>query len=478
MELPTVNMRVLALLTLLFNPCDAFFHGAAPGSGLALRSLASPAQAQQPFCARQLVAVGHDGVAVGGWGACQAQVVAGSWRVESCVNLHMEGRAGVGGGRGSAERGRGGAKYQPAVGRRDVAPTRFSDGRGVNRGRGGGVPAKGGGGPLNARQITGVIKECRDVGVLARILQEQKEIINHIHVSAAWGCLARNARGRGGGDFRAAVAALQDRTRDAMGQAGGREIANVIYSMSKLHQMGVRADPGLLETMQRRATATAGEFVPQAVSNVLWALATMGERADRGLLEAMQRRATATAEDFKPQEVANLLWALATMGVRADRGLLEAMQRRATAMAVDFKPQEVANLFWSLATMGGVADRGLLQAMQRRATATAGETKPQEVANLLWSLATMGERADPGLPEALQERATATAGEFKPQEVANLLWALATMGEKSDQGLLEAMQKQATATTGKFTSQGVTILLWAILMGLGKLRPRKPIKHA
>jgi hypothetical protein len=40
----------------------------------------------------------------------------------------------------------------------------------------------------------------------------------------------------------------------------------------------------------------------------------MVERADRGLLEALQRQATATVGEFKPQEVANVLWALATMG--------------------------------------------------------------------------------------------------------------------------------------------------------------------
>ena len=54
----------------------------------------------------------------------------------------------------------------------------------------------------------------------------------------------------------------------------------------------------------------------------------MGERADRGLLKAMQRRATATAGEFKPPNVANLLWGLAMMGEKTDWGLLEAMQSR------------------------------------------------------------------------------------------------------------------------------------------------------
>ena len=41
----------------------------------------------------------------------------------------------------------------------------------------------------------------------------------------------------------------------------------------------------------------------------IWILlqSACGERADRGLLEAMQRQATATAGGYTPQEVANLL---------------------------------------------------------------------------------------------------------------------------------------------------------------------------
>ena len=81
--------------------------------------------------------------------------------------------------------------------------------------------------------------------------------------------------------------------------------------------MGERVDRGLLEAMQSRATASAGEFNPQAIGEVLWALATMGERADRGLLEAMQSRATATAGEFTPQSALNVLWALAVMGEKS-----------------------------------------------------------------------------------------------------------------------------------------------------------------
>jgi hypothetical protein len=61
----------------------------------------------------------------------------------------------------------------------------------------------------------------------------------------------------------------------------------------------------------------------------------MGERADRGLLEAMQRRATATVGEFNPQGVANVLWALAVMGESYLDGTLDIFIDRSAAGVLD-----------------------------------------------------------------------------------------------------------------------------------------------
>ncbi|KAJ1492750.1 hypothetical protein T484DRAFT_2887180 [Baffinella frigidus] len=206
---------------------------------------------------------------------------------------------------------------------------------------------------------------------------------------------------------------------------------------------------GLLEAMQRRAMATAGEFKPQGVANLLWALASMSVRKGRGhlegLVEAMQMRATATAGEFKPAAVANVLWALAKMGmgVRADPGLLEAMLKRAAATTGAFNPPEVAGVLWGLATMGVRPDPGLLEAMQRQATATAKGYTPQGVASVLWALATMGERIHPGLLGVMQRRVMATAADFEAQGVATVLWALATTGVRANGTLVALMDRLA-----------------------------------
>jgi len=103
----------------------------------------------------------------------------------------------------------------------------------------------------------------------------------------------------------------------------------------------------------------------------------MGERVDRVLLAAMQTRATAAAGVFTPQAVANLMWALATMGEKANRGLLQAMQTRATEMAGGFYPQSVANLLWALAVMGGDVLEGSLAILVDRFAARILELRDE-----------------------------------------------------------------------------------------------------
>ena len=77
-----------------------------------------------------------------------------------------------------------------------------------------------------------------------------------------------------------------------------------------------------------------------------------GPREDaRQSISALIARASETVGDFKPQEVANLMWALATLGVDPGAELATAMSRRAVASAGEFKQQDVANLMWALAVL-------------------------------------------------------------------------------------------------------------------------------
>lgn len=182
----------------------------------------------------QLAAAGQDGA------AGQVPGVAGRWPVECHANNDLGGRGSSGGAwrgwRAGRGRGRGGAECEPEIGRGDDAPTNLRGWRGGYRGRGGGSQAKRGGGPLNERQITSVINYCSELGQLARILEEQRGVLNHIHVTTAWVCLARIATrpplGGGGcterGEGKGIVASLLGLTRGVLHQVSERQIANVL----------------------------------------------------------------------------------------------------------------------------------------------------------------------------------------------------------------------------------------------------------
>ncbi|KAJ1485275.1 hypothetical protein T484DRAFT_1892855 [Baffinella frigidus] len=75
---------------------------------------------------------------------------------------------------------------------------------------------------------------------------------------------------------------------------GAREVANVVHSLTP----PISVDAELVGELVDRATATAGDFKPQAVSNLVWGLAKMGIQPDAGLPEAMQGRATAQTEGW------------------------------------------------------------------------------------------------------------------------------------------------------------------------------------
>ena len=128
------------------------------------------------------------------------------------------------------------------------------------------------------------------------------------------------------------------------------------WSRAPLRPLAGRATPPVLQLR-------GGLGSSNSACSEIFELAKSGVEPGANLLEAMQGF-TAAVGDFKPEELANLAWALATLGVKPDAGLLKTMQQRAKETAGDFTPQEGTKLMQALATLGATADAGLLEAMQ------------------------------------------------------------------------------------------------------------------
>ena len=215
---------------------------------------------------------------------------------------------------------------------------------------------------VSPHKLTSLIGKCRNGKGLLGLVEQRGESFNVINVSAAWANLTEARGAQAMGDREAVVQRLQVMLRAKMHEAGARELATLLFSMAKLEggvQKGV--DDELVGGLKTRAVATAGDFEPQHVVNLMEAVAMMGIKdTDAGLVAAMQGRAAATAGDFTPRQVVDLMETLAKMGSRPDAGLVEAMQGRATATAGDIKPRQLVSLMWSLAKMDITPDAGLL----------------------------------------------------------------------------------------------------------------------
>ncbi|KAJ1479168.1 hypothetical protein T484DRAFT_1815329 [Baffinella frigidus] len=142
-------------------------------------------------------------------------------------------------------------------------------------------------------KLTTEIVRCRDAGRLLGLVAQHGQSFTAINLSAAWGTVTGMQSARGGGDEGVVLQLLQVLTRAKMHEMGAREVANVAHSVASLKGSGRMGVDGALEgELQARARETAGDFTPHEFSMFMSAMEKMG------LVEAMQGRATAAAGEL------------------------------------------------------------------------------------------------------------------------------------------------------------------------------------
>ncbi|MBO9484290.1 RAP domain-containing protein [Salinisphaera sp. G21_0] len=269
-------------------------------------------------------------------------------------------------------------------------------------------------------------------------------------------------------------------------------INNLLWSVAKLVDNGLELEktPKLKEAVAAllihvKAKAKSQEerehFIPQHISNLLWSVAKLvdnGLELDKTLMlrevvAALLPHVNAKAESkeerdhFIPQHISNLLWALAKL---VDKGVGKTPKLKGTVAALlphvktkaeskeekeHFNTQGIANQLWAFAKL---VDYGLeLEKIPRLKEVVAAllphvktkaESKqekdhfiPQQIANLLWALAKLVENGlelenTPKLIEAVaallhhvktKAESKEEKDRFRPQGVANLLWAVAKL---------------------------------------------------
>ncbi|MGI2029682.1 DUF1601 domain-containing protein [Endozoicomonas acroporae] len=318
-----------------------------------------------------------------------------------------------------------------------------------------------------------------------------------------------------------------------------QEATNLLWAVAKLVDNGLEktqkckeAVTALLSHLKTKAESKEEKdhFKPQEVANLLWAVAKLVDNglelekkpklkeAAAVLLPQVKTKAESKEEKdhFIPQHITNLLWALATL---VDKGLEKTPELKEAVVVLlchvktkaesqeeidHFQPQGVTNLLWAVAKLvdNGLelkktaklteAVAALLTQVKIKAESIAEKDHlmPQHIANLLWAMAKL---VDNGLElkktakfkEALaallpQVKIKAESKEakdhFKSQGVVNLLWALAKLVDNGlglnnrpklnevVAALLPHVKTKAESKDEKdhFNTQGTANLLWAL----------------
>ncbi|WP_422462285.1 hypothetical protein, partial [Endozoicomonas sp. ALB115] len=286
-------------------------------------------------------------------------------------------------------------------------------------------------------------------------------------------------------------------------------INNLLWALAKLVDNGLELEKttklkeavaALLPHVKTKAESKEekGHFNTQTTTNLLWSLAKL---VDNGLelettpklkeaLDVLLSHVKAKAESkeekdqFQPQAVTNLLWALAKL---VDSGLeLEKTAKLKEAVCVllpyvktkaeskeekdHFTPQAVTNLLWAIAKLveNGLelekttklkeAVAALLLQMKTKAESKKDHFIPLHIANLLWAMAKLVDNGlalekTAKLKEAVaallllvKTKAESKKDHFIPQHIAKLLWAMAKLVDNGLELKKIPKLKEAVAT--------------------------------
>ncbi|WP_422468578.1 DUF1601 domain-containing protein [Endozoicomonas sp. ALC013] len=195
-------------------------------------------------------------------------------------------------------------------------------------------------------------------------------------------------------------------------------------------------------------------------------------------------------DQFIPQAIANLLWAMAKL---VDNGLeptpefkeaVAALLHLVNAQKDQFNAQDIANLLWAMAKL---VDNGYEQTPECNEAVAALLTcvivqkanfNPQAITNLLWAMAKLLDNGQEPTPEfkraltALLPLVNAQKDQFIPQHIANLLWATAKLGELVELNVATSTFESLVYRISEnlqFSQEGISMSLWGVMVCCARL---------
>jgi hypothetical protein len=203
-----------------------------------------------------------------------------------------------------------------------------------------------------------LISQEEDAKALLRLVAEELHNFNDVNVATAFNRLGKLCRSRSfprnitaDDSFRGLMVSLRDMCDDRRLQA--RVFANVVHAVSKMSAAGKLAtdDAGVqdtLEALEQQVERVALDMNPRDLSNTVYGFALL-----RASLEDAVVR-VAPDPDMDPQAVSTIMWVLATRGWIPGAQAWAALEVAVVRVGPGMGPEELSNIAWSFATLGRV----------------------------------------------------------------------------------------------------------------------------
>jgi hypothetical protein len=182
-------------------------------------------------------------------------------------------------------------------------------------------------------------------------------------------------------------------------------------------------------------------FIPQELSNTLWAYATAGISNPQLFNKIANHIVESDSlHKFDPQELKDIMWAYATAQVSHPK-LFQKVAKAAMQREAEFNnSQHVANLLWAYTTMG-ITDKQLFSSFALTAAKLIDSYNNQDLANIAWAYAVADVDAPTLFNDDFIDKCVEKEGGFENQGLFQLhQWHLWQTKEKSRAGLPKELQ--------------------------------------
>jgi hypothetical protein len=255
-----------------------------------------------------------------------------------------------------------------------------------------------------------------------------------------------------------------------------REASNVLWAACKLQHPP--AAPQLKQLLAHMAQpALLARSNAQDVSMALYAAAVLGVQVAEQQLEALLAVAAANIDSAAPQALANMLWAVATLQYRPREQWLSMVEDRCcdllqqqashqqigSAFSAAFTCKGLHQLLWSMAKLQWMPEQRFLSLFWSVSQAELPHMTPHGTTGILWAAASLEVMP----PEAwlhtwlsaMQQQLL--DGRCGDQDVSNALWAVVKLGLRPHEAWLAAAMDASGAVLAGAGSQELSLLLWS-----------------